>query len=133
MNFRKRKTVALRPLDITPLIDIIFILNVFFMLNMQQQAPHQLRLTLPRVSQAEDPVPSTHDILVDAENQISFQDRRLEMDELPALLSNLPSDSKFTLGADEKADYGRVLRIFDLLRSRGFSSVRLSVTRTTAP
>ncbi|MEM8710152.1 MAG: biopolymer transporter ExbD, partial [Planctomycetota bacterium] len=77
---RRRSTI-----ELTPLIDVVFQLLVFFLLTSSFVQP-SLRLDLPRGATLDDPDPTPIIVEIDAEGQIAVDGEIVESDELvPAL------------------------------------------------
>lgn len=136
MKLRRRRIKAAR-IEMMPLIDIVFLLLVFFIYAMLSMAVHRgLRLDLPESSQAV--INEQHDkpislSIVNAANGI-----KISIDKIPVELSNLPqqllllSQSEgakekpgVLLFADEDISYQQLYTVLDKLKEAGISDISL--------
>ncbi len=121
------KIVAPRPprelVNITPLIDVVFILLVFFMLAGAIERPAPVAVTPPRsdtelASEVEDVV-----VLVGADGDVAFQGQVMPDDgefvRAATLWFAVRPDSSIQLKADADADAARVIEVMELLREAG--------------
>lgn len=109
--------------NITPLIDVVFILLVFFMLAGAIERPETLEVSPPSSeselsSDVEDVV-----ILVSKEGSVAFQGRQMmndaELVRTATVWFALKPDSSIQLKADADADAARVIQVMELLREAG--------------
>ncbi|MCG8443146.1 MAG: biopolymer transporter ExbD [Caulobacterales bacterium] len=119
--------VAARPkrdlINITPLIDVVFILLVFFMVAGAIERPDVLPVDLPR--SASDAAGEEEDvvILVARDGSIAFQGQRIDDDaafvRAAAIWFAVRPDSSIQLKADGEAEAARVIEVMELLREAG--------------
>jgi biopolymer transport protein ExbD len=114
---------------ITPLIDILLLLLIFFTISSRLRWSPGLTLDLPAASTSE-PVdrPMRLVVMVDANGGIYVQGEEIPVEQLSdRLKSELgPEGQKqptLELEADEKAPYGRVLAVIDEARSLGLDRI----------
>lgn len=103
------------PIRITPLIDVVFILLVFFMLTTRLLPVNYLELgndTSQRSTTAGDPRP---ELRVDADGRILWQDTRYSLQELvPALTAGGVSEAKLETAPEASlASFTRTLSTLD--------------------
>ncbi|MBL8792379.1 MAG: biopolymer transporter ExbD [Planctomycetia bacterium] len=129
--------IARRPrkspqMELTPMIDCVFQLLIFFMLSSSFQTP-MIQLTLPRAAtQDQEPPP---EILVTVDEQGRFYLNRLEIaaEELEPRLRPLVSESKHrivTFRGDRKMPYECFVRALDAARAAG--AVHLDIAHQPA-
>ena len=109
--------------NITPLIDVVFILLVFFMLAGAIERPDLLEAAPPKSeselsSNVEDIV-----ILIDEDGSVAFQGRVMRDDSdlvrTATVWFAVNADSSIQLKADADADAARVIEVMELLREAG--------------
>ncbi|MDY6850855.1 MAG: biopolymer transporter ExbD [Thermodesulfobacteriota bacterium] len=117
-------------IEITPLIDVVFLLLLFFMVTTRFISLPGLKVTLPGIkpgsmvtatSKIEVQITVSGDIYV-AGNPVSPAD-------LPAALKKNapdPASAVVILMADEKVSHGRVVSIMDVIRRQGLKRVVLA-------
>lgn len=123
-----RKTEAMRVFpDITPLIDVVFLLIIFFMLSSSFVRPAGIKVSLPKAVTAEVLQNEKFVITITAENIIYFKEKAITLMELKELLSSNKGKIKSILiKADNMASLGRVIAIWDICRELGFNQVNIA-------
>lgn len=125
---------SLNELNITPLLDLAFVLLVIFIITTPQLS-NNLEMNLPSARKPNKPTtpPKVNRIVVEADGRIIFNGQRME---LPVLKQSLfamkaadAEPSVVVKGAAE-ADYQGVIRVLDLLQQADITKVGLA-TETT--
>jgi len=126
-------------IDISPLIDVVFQLLLFYAVTTQFVADERLLLQLPEARTAEQttvrPV-EVSEILVTAQGEILLGEVAVTLEELEASLRRSVStnpDQPLTIRGDRGADYGTVIRVLDVAREVGARGVNLAVVRSSTP
>jgi len=121
------KIVSKRParelVNITPLIDVVFILLVFFMLAGAIERPEVIDVAPPasesELASAEEDVV----IIVGDDGRVAFQGRVMrddfELVRSATVWFAVRPDSSIQLKADADADAARVIEVMELLREAG--------------
>ena len=129
MKFRRKKGAPPRYIEITALIDVMFILNIFFMLNSQSFTPTGIQVSLPEGKTSERILLKSLEIVLNDLDQIAINDSTLTQKELRSALGTHSREVPIILKADQEASYGKALSVVDLLREMKF----LYVTFATVP
>ena len=115
-----------------PLIDIVFLLLVFFIYAMLSMAVHRsLPVSLPVSSATEINTELNLTITVKANGEIFFDKTKFSREELQTVLlkeKQKETDSKSVqvdLFADKALSYQELYRILDIIRTAGISNVSL--------
>ncbi len=120
---RRRKARRTADLDITPLIDVLFMLIIFFVL-MASFVQGKLDVELPsgqgRSLNAERAIIVT----VEKNGAISWAGKSVTKDEVAALARRSKS-REILLAGDREASYGTVTEILSILRKEGITSAGL--------
>ena len=129
MNFRRARREVSR-VDLTPLIDIIFQLVLFFMVTTTFITAPGIQVDLPR-SSAQTIFRDQHDIniWVTAEGEVYIDQRAVDWQALDARLEEAVARDEDTLviiKADAHVDHGRVVTIMDLARGKGLSRLAIA-------
>ncbi len=109
-------------INITPLIDVMFLLLIFFMVSSTFKEYTGMDITLPKASQSSAQNASMHEIVVDREGNYYLKGAPKQPDQLRTELAALLKDnldSTIVLRADTEADFGQVLRAMDIAREVG--------------
>jgi biopolymer transport protein ExbD len=135
MNFRRHRRREDWGVDLTPLIDVVFLLLIFFMVSTTFIRETQLRIDLPEASgQPTEQEPDTIEITVDARGDYSVDDRLLLRSDLETLLRALQEvvegrtrkEQRVIITADANASHQSVVRAMDAAGKVGLS--RISIT-----
>lgn len=110
--------------NLTPLIDIVFLLLVFFMLTSRFDTQKSLELELPTASNAATKeIKEPLLIELSQTGELSLKGEKTPIDELKSRLTTLTkTDSKppsAILRADKDAEHGQVVRVLDILTEAG--------------
>ncbi|MCX6921996.1 MAG: biopolymer transporter ExbD [Verrucomicrobia bacterium] len=129
-KFSKGHHSSLNELNITPLLDLAFVLLVIFIITTPQLSNDlEMNLPSPRKDKPASPPPKINRITVEASGRIALNDQTVE---LPALKQTLvamkqsdPEASVVVRGAAD-VDYSRVISVLDLLQQAEITKVGLA-------
>ncbi len=124
MKFNRRKRFTPR-IDIAPLVDVVFLLLLFFMLTSRMVSEPAILIDLPDSSTAE--VQPTAEIVVSitGEGQVYLDEASLEVEELANALSERikkETTPVVHVRADRLADVGVLVQVVDSVKLGGCSS-----------
>jgi biopolymer transport protein ExbD len=120
--FNARRHRRRPSINITSLIDVMFLLLIFFMVSSTFREHFGVDVTLPEAKTAERMDVSTHEITVSEDGQFYFGQQLVDDEGLRrGIVRLLTEDPKasLVLRADDKADFGRVIRAIDIAREVG--------------
>ncbi len=131
MKFVKQPREDLE-LNLTPLIDVVFLLLIFFMVSTTFQKESELTVQLPKASQApvESPTESL-EIVINASGQFFVNDQELLKSDVASLqaalskLSNGRRDIPLTIRADAQTPHQAFVMAMDAAATLGM--LRLSI------
>ncbi len=116
--------------EMLPLIDVVFLLLVFFIYAFISMAVHHgIAVDLPKVGQANLQNNDHIAITIDAENQIFVNKTAVEKSELIAEIESLlsaDSETPIFINGDNSADLGKAIQILELLQNAGIQKVSFS-------
>jgi biopolymer transport protein ExbD len=119
-------------IEMLPLIDIVFLLLVFFIYAMLSMAVHRsLPVSLPVSSTAELDIEIKLTVTVRPNGDIYFDEVKVSRQDLQTLLQERMQQAEngeslqVDLFADETVSYQELYRVLDLIRSAGISNVAL--------
>ena len=131
MKLRDRRSRRDPRLMVIPMIDIIFFLLVFFMLNtlyMVQQ--NVLPVQLPAAKTAEIQPAKQINVSVSKDGEIWLNDKKIELKDfrkmVKAELDKQP-DTVFILRADRLVPHGQVVEVMDEMKAIGVKRVSIAV------
>ena len=137
MNFKghgRRDEVSL---DMTPLIDVVFLLLIFFMLTASFTQAQRLQVELPKAEQGEAVKDPAKDwvIEIDAQGNYALNGEAMAGDQLILRLRELPErtdDTVILIRADAKTEHQAVVQALDAARAAGLLHIGLA-TETAQP
>jgi biopolymer transport protein ExbD len=129
VNFARARRVD-PVVDVTPLIDIIFQLVLFFMVSTTFAAAPGIEVELPR-SSADTVVREADDlsIWVSADGAVYVDENPVDFKGLNAALGRAAKDNPSTLimlKADRTVDHGRVVAVMDAARRHGLTKLAIA-------
>lgn len=111
--------------DITPLIDVVFILLIFFMLT-AVIAPQGMAVNLPEAESVSQTKETPAVITVTGENKIFFNSQATDLSNLKLSLSILNADVPIMVQGDREIAYGLFVQVMDVIRQSGSHPIVLS-------
>ena len=129
-KFSKGHHGSLNELNITPLLDLAFVLLVIFIITTPQMSNDlEMNLPSPKKEKAPAPPPKVNRINVDTAGKITLNDQVMELAALKqTLVSMKASDPETTVvvkGASD-VDYQRVIGVLDALQQADITKVGLA-------
>jgi biopolymer transport protein ExbD len=127
MNFKEKRKKSVQ-LDITPIVDMVFNLLIFFALSLNFTAAASINLVLPKTS-FPDPAPQVPVVQIDKNLEISVDRAIIKYDDLPGALAALYARSgrpSLIIMADERVQHGFVVSVMDTCRKAGFKKLSIS-------
>jgi len=137
VNFRKRTGEELT-IDLTSLIDVVFILLLFFMVSTTFERPAAMKVTLPEASaEAElaDPVERL-ELVIDKDGKMFLNDQQLVDDRVKTLMAAFTvavgdnRDVPLVLRADRETPHHFVVRAMDVAAQLGFTDLSIATDRS---
>ena len=107
-------------IDMAPLIDVVFLLLIFFMLTFAIQG-QGLAISLPEGEETEK-VEKDIIVKIDRNNKLYLNDRQIQIDSLAAALGEdllRRSDKLVVIDSAPKVKYGLFARVLDVSREAG--------------
>ncbi|HIP12008.1 MAG TPA: biopolymer transporter ExbD [Arcobacter sp.] len=124
---RKREQLNL---DLTPLIDVVFILIIFFLVTSSfKQKDFALNLTLPDAKAQQIEIEKKQlNIEVD-EKFLSYMGEKISFLDLQVKLENIKNQKlPIIVKIDKKVRYDRVIEVLDLLQLNNLNNIALQTT-----
>lgn len=123
---------TLRPLDIAPLIDVVFQLLIFFMLTSSFIFQPGIKINLPKAVTSEVLAEESTIITITGENLIYLSGKVVTIKELNSELKKITGSKRpLLIKADRKASLGRVVEVWDTCRALGLSHVNIATNQPT--
>jgi biopolymer transport protein ExbD len=125
-----RREFTRRPrIEMIPLIDVVFLLLVFFIYSMLSMTVHRgLPVNLPTASTATVDKENFITITLQRDGRLFLEDREVDTRTLPTFLIEQKKRNpniQVYLRADREARYQRAVEVMDLVRSAGIHKLAL--------
>lgn len=131
MKFRQVRR-ELPALNLTPLIDIVFLLLIFFMVTTSFSRETRLLVSLPEASGSVENAAESIEVLVDREGGYAINGRRLVNAEVDSLVRGLELESGgdvsllVVLVADAEVQHQSVVTAMEAIERAGFASLSIA-------
>jgi len=127
LKFKRHLKLDEDRLDVTPLIDVVFLLLIFFMLTSTFVLQPGIKVKLPKAITSEALKKENLVIVITAGGKIYLDNEIISPDELSARLEKAAQDERAVLiKADQKISLGRVVEVWDLCRDVGITQVSIA-------
>ncbi|MFC1631372.1 ExbD/TolR family protein [Candidatus Omnitrophota bacterium] len=130
MRFKRHVEFEKGKMDIAPLIDVVFLLLIFFMLTSSYIFQPGIKINLPKAVTSEVIQEKNLVITVNAENAIFLNERPVNLEQLRAhLLKAAGADRPLLIKADRQASLGKVVQIWDMCRETGLTQINIATNQ----
>ena len=127
--------------DLTSLIDVVFLLLIFFMVSTTFERQALLKVDLPEASEVEDRTeqPETLELVIDSEGRMYLNDRRLVDSEDRTLRAaieeavGIERSVPLILRADRQTPHHFVVTAMDVAAQLGFTNLSIATDRADGP
>lgn len=138
MRFKTRLKSSFSLIDLTPLVDVIFLLLIFFVFTSDILPLKSLKIETPKLSQDAPPLTTQLLIVMDAQNVLYVGSKKAISDLVSLnemVQQELDKGAKahpghkpsLVLSVDRRVEYGTFLKLFSLLQEFNLP-IRLSFT-----
>ena len=137
LEFRRRKNRPVVDLNVTSLVDVLFLLLIFFTLTSTFKRAGELDLQLPESTTAgpASAGPSTHplELVLTEQGTLMLDGAPTSFDALPPKLRAMRErepEREVRIEAEKNVGHGPVVRLLDAVRTAGFTGVGIGVRAT---
>ena len=125
--FAEKQSERRVTLDMSPLMDIVFLLLIFFLVTTTFLPDAGMDLELPESTTATQSEVAPTVISVAADGAVQLDGESVSVEDLERAIAALPEEErrKITVRADSRVDYGVVVQIIDALRNAGVDGLSL--------
>jgi biopolymer transport protein ExbD len=131
---RSKGTVAL---EVTPLVDVIFLLLIFFLLTATYVKNPNLDISLPSASINQV---TSHKkeigIAIKTDGELRYENEEVSMDRLAGILAAEYAENQeaiVIIRADKHSEHGRVVEVMDLAKKVGFAKLAIAIQAQSPP
>lgn len=136
MKFHRPPTEELE-LNLTPLIDVVFLLLIFFMVSTTFQKESEISLQLPKATDADITSPDEHiEVVINAAGRYFIEDQELVKSDVASLqnalfkVSNGDRDIPITIRADAQVPHQAVVTAMDAAGQLGMLKITIATSRS---
>lgn len=130
MNLQSFRMKSKPEFMIIPMIDIIFFLLVFFMMNsLQTVAQKALSVQLPQATTASVPAQLPVVLTLDTEGHITIDNVPMSIDAVEVMVKERIAqnpNASVILQADKRSAHGQVVAIMDMLKQAGIKRLAIA-------
>ena len=132
MRFKKLIKVesGLKQFDIAPLIDVVFLLLIFFMLTSNFMVQPGIKIKLPKTVVSQSLKTERLVIVISSEDLVYLNGKVVEDKQLKQKLCSLRNKIKSVfIKSDRNATMGRVVRVWDICKKCGIDQINIATSR----
>ena len=129
MRRRRQQEVEESEVNLTPMLDVVFIMLIFFIVTASFVKEAGIEITRPPAATAERKERGNILVAITKDNQIWIDRRQVSPQALRANIERLHAENpqgSVVIQADEKSQNGLLVRVMDAARLAGVSSVALA-------
>lgn len=136
MRFREqtiKKSGFGSTVDLTPIVDTVFNLLIFFALSLNFAATSGgINVKLPKAQTVEPVKAEQLTVNLTKDGKLYLNDKLITLDKLnDTLRQNQKKDSLIVIRADRSVEHGRVVEVMDIARTNGFSRLAIAVEKAS--
>jgi biopolymer transport protein ExbD len=138
MNFNPDSSnKGITSIELTPLVDVVFLLLIFFLLTATYVKNPNIDIDLPKASPQEI-FTKENDVTVaiKEDGTIKFESKELTVKQLETILTQRVKkggkDAVVIVNADKGARHGKVVEIMDMAKRIGYSKLAIAVDAPSA-
>ncbi|HHG3265121.1 ExbD/TolR family protein [Vibrio parahaemolyticus] len=118
-------------IDMTPMLDIVFIMLIFFIVTTSFVKEAGLEVNRPTASSAQTVKKGNIMVAIGAAGDVWVDKRRIEVDAVRANIERLRAESPdgaVVIQADAEANAGVVVKVMDQIKMAGVESISIAAT-----
>ncbi|MBX5483163.1 MAG: biopolymer transporter ExbD [Myxococcaceae bacterium] len=123
-------------INVTPLVDITLVLLIIFMVTANFIVRETVEVDLPRAAHGGETVQGLVNVVMDKDQKLYFDGAEVSEAELLKRIDEAlakDKDTRAIISADQSINYGRVMRLIDLVKGQGIAKFALNIQKDAAP
>ncbi len=130
MKFKRRAEIDKGLIELTPMVNVFFLLFIFFAFTSSFIFQPGIKVSLPRAVTSDIVQQDSAVLIVTKDDKLYLNDREISRDELLASLRFMAKDNApLLIKADARASLGKVVEIWDMCRREGVSQANIATNR----
>lgn len=127
MKFKRKAVIEKGLVDLTPLINVFFLLLIFFIFTSSFIFQPGIKVRLPKAVTSEVIQQENVVIIITKDDLVYLNDREITQDELKSNLRLMAKENaSLLIKADSRATLGRIVQIWDMCRNEGVSQINIA-------
>ena len=123
-------------INVTPLVDITLVLLIIFMVTASFIVRETVEIDLPRAANAGQTVQGLVNIVMDKDAKLFFDGEEVDEATMKLRIDDAlrkEKDTRAIISADQTLNYGRVMRLIDVVKGPGVGKFALNIQKDAAP
>jgi len=130
MRFKRRTAIAKGLVDLTPLVNVFFLLLIFFIFTSSFIFQPGIKVSLPKAVTSEVIQYENFVLIITKGDKIYMNDREMLQDELLSNLRIIAKDkASLLIKADAEASLGKIVEVWDMCRNEGVSQINIATSK----
>jgi len=129
MKFKRNYQIEKEALNLTPLVDVIFLLLIFFMLSSSFMLQPGIKINMPIAKKSSPFKEENMIVTLTQENQVFFNDERTTFEGLKRRMRRAVTknpNGTLIIKADKNSRHGNVVRVMSLAKQTGIASIAIA-------
>ncbi|MGA9520158.1 MAG: biopolymer transporter ExbD [Myxococcaceae bacterium] len=123
-------------INVTPLVDVVLVLLIIFMVTANFIVRETVEVDLPRAASGGETVQGLVNVVMDKDAKVYFDGVEVSEKELLRRIDEAlkqDKDTRAVVSADQSLNYGKVMRLIDLVKGQGIAKFALNIQKDAAP
>ena len=130
MKFKRLLKIEKGLIDLTPMVNVFFLLFIFFLFTSSFIFQPGIKVSLPKAVTSEVMRLDNVTITVTRDDKIYLEDKEITREELVPRLKILAKEKMgLLIKADSRAPLGRIVEIWDACRTEGVSQINIATNQ----
>ncbi len=135
MKFRDYHSQAPSDLELAPMIDVVFLLLIFFIVTWQfARFERNMDIAVPAAEEVDDNARTVNEIIINVQEDgtVLLNERKYSQDELLVRLSTIAEvdeNQAVILRGDSKAHFQHIIDVLDTIKKAGIWNVAFAATK----
>ncbi|WP_144391374.1 ExbD/TolR family protein [Pleionea sediminis] len=120
-------------IDMTPMLDIVFIMLIFFIVTASFVKEAGVQVTNPTAVTAKERPDANVFIAVTKEGEVHIDNKNIDVDKLKVEIQRIMAETPFisiVIQADKSSKAGVVMKVLDAAKAAGVKGVSVAATRS---
>lgn len=132
LNGDSENATIISSINITPFVDVVLVLLIIFMITAPALVKEVMDIRLPKTSTGDGQVMQTLGVAINKDGNILLNGQITDEEGLKSFVKATlaqAQDAQAIISADTEVNYGRVVKVIDLLKSSGLEKFAVQVER----